>query len=150
MFLFLLALVNYIIWLCFVFWFLAFDDAHKSHRSRHRMHRSSNRTLRRSPSSDSQHRESVSTAKVSSVRKGLTHFSFFSIRIKGRSNFYLIYKCHLHFRSTSANSRWLHYGDMLCILILWVSKKEPGLQFMITLLVLCVNRINPTVGGYDS
>ncbi|KAG6406399.1 hypothetical protein SASPL_133999 [Salvia splendens] len=46
---------------------IAFDDAHKSHRSRHRMHRSSNKTLRRSLSSDSQLKDSVSAAKVSSV-----------------------------------------------------------------------------------
>ncbi|KAL1534902.1 hypothetical protein AAHA92_31021 [Salvia divinorum] len=46
---------------------IAFDDAHKSHRSRHRMHRSSNKALRRSLSSDSQLKDSVTTAKVSSV-----------------------------------------------------------------------------------
>lgn len=47
----------------------AFEDAHKSHRSRHRMHRSANKTLCRSLSlsSDSQLKDSVSTAKGSSV-----------------------------------------------------------------------------------
>ncbi|XP_057765993.1 uncharacterized protein LOC130986567 [Salvia miltiorrhiza] len=46
---------------------IAFDDGHKSHRSRHRMHRSSNKTLRGPLSSDSQLKGSVSTAKGSSV-----------------------------------------------------------------------------------
>ncbi|XP_047947361.1 uncharacterized protein LOC125193579 [Salvia hispanica] len=46
---------------------IAFDDAHKSHRSRHRIHRSSSKTLRRSLSSESQLKDSASTAKGSSV-----------------------------------------------------------------------------------
>ncbi|KAL1564448.1 hypothetical protein AAHA92_06790 [Salvia divinorum] len=46
---------------------IAFEDAHKSHRLRHRIHRSSNKTLRRSVSSESQQKDSVSTAKGSSV-----------------------------------------------------------------------------------
>ncbi|KAH6778826.1 histone deacetylase complex subunit [Perilla frutescens var. hirtella] len=49
---------------------IAFDDAHKSHRSRHRMHRSASKALRRSLSSESQLKDSVSTAKGSSVDLG--------------------------------------------------------------------------------
>lgn len=45
---------------------IAFDDAHKSHRSRHRMHRSSNKTHRGSLSSDSQLKDSVTMTKSSS------------------------------------------------------------------------------------